>query len=61
MSKFFRFSDRMEIELIGEVFNAFNTVNLRGYQGDVGHPETYGLPTFTTMPLEAQLGLRFRF
>ena len=61
LSKFFRFSDRMEIELIGEVFNAFNTVNLRGYQGDVDTPETYGLPTYTTMPLEAQFGLRFRF
>jgi Carboxypeptidase regulatory-like domain/TonB dependent receptor-like, beta-barrel len=61
LSKFFRFSDRYEIELIGEIFNAFNTVNFRGYAGDVATPETYGQPSYTTMPLEAQLGLRFRF
>lgn len=61
LSKFFRFSNRYEIEIIAELFNAFNTVNFRGYAGDVATPETYGQPSYTTMPLEAQLGLRFRF
>ncbi|HUU38188.1 MAG TPA: TonB-dependent receptor [Candidatus Desulfaltia sp.] len=61
ISKFVKFSNRMEIELIAELFNAFNTINFRGYGGDVDVPETYGLPSFTTMPLEAQFGLRFRF
>jgi len=60
LSKFFRFSDRYEIEIIGELFNAFNTVNLRGYVGDI-QKASYGEPTYTTMPLEAQFGLRFRF
>jgi len=60
-SKFFRFSNRYEIEIIAELFNAFNTVNFRGYEGDVDTPDTYGQPTYTTMPLEAQFGLRFRF
>ena len=61
LSKFFRLSSRYEVEIIAELFNAFNTVNLRGYQGDVSVLSTYGLPTYTSMPLEAQFGARFRF
>jgi len=61
LSKFFMFSDRYQIEVIAELFNTFNTVNFRDYLGDVDTPETYGQPSSTTMPLEAQLGLRFRF
>lgn len=61
ISKFIRFANKMEIEIIAELFNAFNTVNFRGYQGDIDTPETFGEPTYTTMPREGQLGLRFRF
>jgi hypothetical protein len=61
VSKFIKFSSRMDLELMAEVFNALNTVNFRGYQGDVDIPGTVGLPTYTTMPLEAQFGVRFRF
>jgi len=46
---------------MAELFNALNTTNLRGYGGDVTVPETFGLPTYATMPLEAQFGVRFRF
>lgn len=61
VSKFFKFTSRMDLELMAEVFNALNAVNFRGYLGDVADPDTLGQPTYTTMPLEAQFGIRFRF
>lgn len=61
VSKFINFSKSMDLEIMAELFNALNTVNLRGYGGDVSVPETFGLPTYSTMPLEAQFGVRFRF
>jgi len=61
IAKFFSFSKSMDIEVTFEVFNVFNTVNFRGYQGDVSVPETLGQPSYTTMPREAQPGIRFRF
>ena len=61
LSKFIRFANSMDLELMFELFNAFNTVNFRGYGGDVTVPGTFGQPSTTTMPREAQLGIRFRF
>jgi hypothetical protein len=61
VSKFINFSKSMDLEIMAELFNALNTKNFRGYQGDVAVPETFGLPSSTTMPLEAQFGVRFRF
>jgi outer membrane receptor protein involved in Fe transport len=61
VSKFINFSKSMDLEIMAELFNALNTTNLRGYGGDVTVPETFGLPTYATMPLEAQFGVRFRF
>jgi hypothetical protein len=61
VSKFFTFTSRLHLELMAELFNALNTVNFRGYQGDVAVPDTFGLPSYTTMPLEAQFGARFSF
>jgi len=48
------------IEAIFELYNAFSTVNFTGYDGDRTSPN-FGLPTSSTMPREAQLGLRFSF
>jgi hypothetical protein len=60
LSRFFRIADSMNFELIFEVYNAFNTVNLTGYTGNMLSPN-FGLPTDAMMPREAQLGIRFTF
>jgi hypothetical protein len=61
LSKFIRLKNGMDFELMAEVFNAFNTVSFRDYAGDVATPSTYGQPSSTWMPREAQFGVRFRF
>jgi hypothetical protein len=61
LSRFFKVTETMQVELLIELFNAFNTVNFGGYVGDRTDTERYGQPTTASMPREAQVGLRFRF
>jgi hypothetical protein len=61
LSRFFRITDTMNVELLFELFNAFNTVNFGGYNGDRSTGSDFGVATTVSMPREAQVGLRFRF
>ncbi|MGH9760894.1 MAG: hypothetical protein ACREAC_08625, partial [Blastocatellia bacterium] len=45
VTKTFRFKERYEIRVIGEVFNIFNFGNLTGDSYDLTTPSTFGLPT----------------
>lgn len=66
LSKEFKFTDSVGIEVIGEVFNVFNAENPAGFVGNRG-ADDFGQPTFFAGdPAQgeqrlAQLGLRLRF
>jgi hypothetical protein len=66
LSKEFKFTDTLGLEVIGEVFNVFDSENPAGFVGNRG-AGNFGQPTtFAGDPLQgeqrlAQLGLRLRF
>jgi hypothetical protein len=66
LGKELRFTDRLHLELMGEVFNVFNSKNPAGFVGNRS-ASNFGEPTtFAGDPLQgeqrlAQLGVRLRF
>jgi hypothetical protein len=60
VSKQFRFRGDRSIEVMGEVFNLFNTTNFINYVGAVTSP-FFGEPTQAAQPFQGQLGVRVRF
>ena len=44
VAKIFRFADRYELNVFGEVFNLLNVANLDGYGVNVLEPSTFGQP-----------------
>jgi hypothetical protein len=40
-----RVGEKVQVQLIGEVFNLFNISNLAGYSGDLGNPSRFGQPS----------------
>lgn len=41
----FSFTEKAQLQLIGEVFNLFNVANLAGYSGDLNNPSRFGQPS----------------
>jgi hypothetical protein len=67
LTKFFRFRERYELQILGECFNVFNIANLGGYSNNLLDP-SFGQPTTragnifgTGGPRAFQLGSRFSF
>ena len=67
LTKFFRWKDRYELQIFGEVFNLFNIANLGGYSNNLLDP-SFGQPTSragnifgTGGPRAFQVGSRFSF
>ena len=67
LTKFFRWKDRYELQIFGEVFNLFNIANLGGYSNNLLDP-AFGQPTTragnifgTGGPRAFQVGSRFSF
>jgi hypothetical protein len=61
VTKFIRFSGKT-MELMFEVFNLGNRANYRTYDGNQRNTTTFGTPSQTRgTPMQAQLGIRFRF
>jgi len=66
LGKAFRFTDTMNLEVLGEVFNVFNSKNPSGFVGNrsaanFGQPTTYAGDPLQGEQRTAQLGVRFRF
>jgi hypothetical protein len=67
VTKMFKFTERLQLQVFGEVFNLFNTANLSGYENNLLSPE-FGQPTarFSSIfgtggPRSFQLGTRLSF
>ncbi|HXA53210.1 MAG TPA: hypothetical protein VNV86_22990, partial [Candidatus Acidoferrum sp.] len=67
VTKLFRYRERFELQVFGEVFNLFNTANLSGYESNLLAPG-FGQPTArfsnvfgTGGPRSFQLGSRVSF
>jgi hypothetical protein len=67
VTKLFRYRERLEWQIFGEVFNALNTANLSGYADNLLSP-SFGQPTArfsnvfgTGGPRAFQLGSRLSF
>ena len=67
VTKLFRYRERLEWQIFGEVFNLFNTANLSGYVDNLLAP-SFGQPTArfnnvfgTGGPRSFQLGTRLSF
>jgi hypothetical protein len=68
LSRVFRFAERYEMTLIGEVFNLYNAANLSGHSGDLTNSATFGQPTARSNqvfgsggPRAVQFSARVRF
>ena len=68
LAKIFKFSDRHELSIFGEVFNLFNVANLDGYGVNVGQSDSFGQPNRRATqvfgsggPRALQLGARVTF
>ncbi len=68
VAKIFRFSDRYELNVFGEVFNLLNVANLDGYGINMLEPSTFGQPNRRVTqvfgsggPRAVQLGARVSF
>lgn len=59
-SKKFAIRERMNIEVLWEMFNMFNTVNFTSYNGNRAS-STFGQPRVALDPFQAQLGFKFTF
>ena len=60
VTKRFRFGESTSVEVLGEVFNLFNTTNFISYIGSITSP-FYQQPAQAAQPLQGQLGVRVRF
>lgn len=67
LTKFFRWRERYELQVLGEMFNVFNIANLGGYSNNLLNP-AFGQPTSragnifgTGGPRALQVGGRFSF
>ncbi len=68
VSKFFKYRERWNLSIFGEVFNLFNYANLGGYSGNLRETASFGQPTARTYqvfgsggPRAFQLGTRLVF
>ena len=68
LAKIFKFSDRYELSVFGEVFNLFNVANLDGFGVNVGQSTAFGQPNRRATqvfgsggPRAFQLGTRITF
>jgi hypothetical protein len=60
VTKKFFLDETKNVEVIWEMFNAFNTVNLADYNGNE-RATTFRQPRSALSPFQAQLGIRFTF
>jgi len=61
-TKYISLWEQRRLELMFEVFNLGNRVNFTEYDGNRRLTDTFGLPAETrSSPMQAQIGLRFRF
>jgi hypothetical protein len=68
LARIFKFSERYELNVFGEVFNLFNVANLDGYGVNLADPAAFGQPNRRVNqvfgsggPRAFQLGARFSF
>jgi hypothetical protein len=45
LTRNFRISEKVQLQIIGEVFNIFNISNLAGYDGNLSNPTRFGKPS----------------
>lgn len=62
VTKYIYFAGQNSLELMFEVFNVGNRVNFTRYDGNRRHTDSFGQPSQTLgNPMQAQLGVRFRW